>query len=144
MSSVMSHVFRLRVFVASTVLALGTMWLVTPSAQQSGFPSTVNGEWPSYAGDLQSTHYSPLDQINASNFSKLDVAWRFKTDILGPRPEFKLEGTPLMVKGVLYTTGGTRRRTASSSLTPARASNNSGPRPSSPKTSSCRSSSARR
>src|SRR5262249_40105462 len=30
-------------------------------------------------------------------------------DNLGPFPEYKLEGTPLMVKGVLYTTGGTRR-----------------------------------
>ena len=29
------------------------------------------------------------------NFNKLEVAWRFKTDILGPRPEYKLEGTPL-------------------------------------------------
>ncbi|HYL38298.1 MAG TPA: PQQ-binding-like beta-propeller repeat protein, partial [Bryobacteraceae bacterium] len=28
---------------------------------------------------------------------------------LGPRPEYKLEGTPLMIKGVLYTTAGTRR-----------------------------------
>ena len=32
-----------------------------------------------------------------------------KTDNLGPRPEYKLEGTPLMVKGVVYATGGTRR-----------------------------------
>ena len=32
-----------------------------------------------------------------------------KTDNLGPRPEYKLEGTPIMVKGVLYTTAGTRR-----------------------------------
>src|ERR1019366_3706511 len=55
------------------------------------------------------TKYSPLDQINAANFNKLEVAWRFKTDNLGPRPEYKLEGTPLMVKGVIYTTGGTRR-----------------------------------
>src|SRR5206468_323142 len=38
-----------------------------------------------------------------------DVAWRFKTDMLGPRPEFKLEGTPVAINGVLYTTGGTRR-----------------------------------
>ena len=37
------------------------------------------------------------------------MAWRFKTDMLGPRPEFKLEGTPLAINGVLYTTGGTRR-----------------------------------
>ena len=31
--------------------------------------------------------YKPLDQINASNFSKLEVAWRFKTDNLGNRPD---------------------------------------------------------
>ncbi len=37
------------------------------------------------------------------------MAWRFKTDNLGPRPEFNLQSTPLMVKGVLYSTGGTRR-----------------------------------
>ena len=43
------------------------------------------------------------------NFNALEVAWRFKTDSLGPRPEYKLEGTPLMVNGVLYTTAGTRR-----------------------------------
>ena len=48
-------------------------------------------------------------KINASNFNKLEVAWRFKTDNLGTRPEYKLEGTPLAIKGVLYTTAGTRR-----------------------------------
>lgn len=70
---------------------------------------TTNGEWPSYGGDTGNTRYAPLDQINASNFDKLEVAWRFKTDNLGPRPEFNLECTPLMVKGVLYATAGTRR-----------------------------------
>jgi quinoprotein glucose dehydrogenase len=72
-------------------------------------PSTRDGEWPHYAGDLRGTRYSPLDQINASNFNKLEVAWRFKTDNLGTRPEYKLEGTPIMIKGVLYTTAGVRR-----------------------------------
>jgi quinoprotein glucose dehydrogenase len=79
------------------------------TGQAAGQPSTRNGEWPSYNADVRGTRYSPLDQIDASNFSKLEVAWRFKTDNLGPFPEYKLEGTPLMVKGVLYTTGGTRR-----------------------------------
>src|SRR3954471_14843875 len=78
-------------------------------AGTSGLPSTKNGEWPHYAAELNGSRYSPLDQINGSNFNKLEVAWRFKTDNLGPFPEFKLEGTPLMVKGVIYTTGGTRR-----------------------------------
>jgi glucose dehydrogenase len=71
--------------------------------------TTKNGEWPSYHGDVRGSHYSPVDQINATNFKDLEIAWRFKTDSLGTRPEFKLEGTPLMVGGKLYATGGTRR-----------------------------------
>ncbi len=72
-------------------------------------PSAKNGEWPTYSADLRGSRYSPLDQIDASNFNKLEVAWRFKTDNLGPRIETKIEGTPLMVGGMLYATGGTRR-----------------------------------
>jgi quinoprotein glucose dehydrogenase len=68
-----------------------------------------NGEWQTYGGDLGNTRYSPLDQINASNFNKLQVAWRFNTANLGPRPEFNLEATPLMVGGVMYTVAGSRR-----------------------------------
>ena len=79
------------------------------SGSSSARPSTTNGEWPQYTGDLQGTKYSPADQINAGNFKTLEVAWRFKTDSLGPRPEYKLEGTPLMIRGVLYATAGTRR-----------------------------------
>jgi quinoprotein glucose dehydrogenase len=75
----------------------------------SRVPSPADGDWPHYTSDIRGTKYSPLDQINAANFSKLEVAWRFKTDMLGPRPEYKLEGTPLAINGVLYTTGGTRR-----------------------------------
>ena len=66
-------------------------------------------EWASYAADLAGTRYRPLDQINASNFSNLEIAWRIKTDNFGDRPEYKLEGTPLMVNGVLYATAGSRR-----------------------------------
>ena len=67
------------------------------------------GEWPTYSGDLAATRYSPLDQINATNFGKLQLAFRFKTENLGPRPEFQFQGTPLMVNGRLFTTAGTRR-----------------------------------
>src|ERR1700684_4544899 len=77
-----------------------------PAFSQSG---AKNGEWPTYGGDLGNTRYSPLDQINAGNFDKLQVAWKFKTENLGPTTENNLEGTPLMVKGVLYATAGTRR-----------------------------------
>ncbi|HTS31123.1 MAG TPA: pyrroloquinoline quinone-dependent dehydrogenase [Bryobacteraceae bacterium] len=71
--------------------------------------SAKESEWPTYGADLANSRYRPLDQINASNFNKLEVAWRFKTDSIGNRPEFKLEGTPLMVNGVVYATAGSRR-----------------------------------
>src|SRR5579871_3000966 len=80
--------------------------LITPASAQWKPKDT---EWPIYTADLAGSKYRPLDQINASNFNKLEVAWRFKTDNLGTRPEYKLEGTPLMVNGHIYTTGGTRR-----------------------------------
>ncbi len=99
-----------RVVPAVALLVAGVAWF-TPrlSGQGSPMPSTKNGEWPMYTADLRGSKYSPLEQVNASNFSKLEVAWRFKTDNLGPRPETKLEGTPLMVKGMVYATAGTRR-----------------------------------
>jgi quinoprotein glucose dehydrogenase len=96
-----------------SVAAAGLLWLsVSASGQSRGGGAAwhqKDTEWASYSADIKGTRYRPLDQINASNFNKLEVAWRFKTDNLGPFPEYKLEGTPLMVDGVLYTTGGTRR-----------------------------------
>jgi glucose dehydrogenase len=102
---------RLSRSVIPCLMLAGALAWTTPrvSGQAAGQPSTSKGEWPHYTADIRGTRYSPLDQINASNFNKLEVAWRFKTDNLGTFPEFKLEGTPLMVNGVLYTTGGTRR-----------------------------------
>jgi glucose dehydrogenase len=95
---------------ALVVLAAGVVWMTaSTSGQGTGQPSTKTGDWPMYNADIRGTRYSPLDQINAENFGKLEVAWRFKTDNLGSRPEFKLEGTPLVVKGIMYATGGTRR-----------------------------------
>ena len=98
--------------ISSSARIIGQIYVGAPPAaggQWAAQPSTKNGEWPHYTADVRGNRYSPLDQINASNFNKLEIAWRYKTDNLGPRPEYKLEGTPLMVKGVLYTTGGTRR-----------------------------------
>ncbi len=99
-----------RVVPALALLVAGYVW-VSPlvSGQASPMPSTRNGEWPMYTSDLRGSKYSPLDQINGTNFSKMEVAWRLKTDNFGPRPETKLEGTPIMVKGMLYATAGTRR-----------------------------------
>ncbi|MBI3400423.1 MAG: PQQ-binding-like beta-propeller repeat protein [Acidobacteria bacterium] len=104
--------FRSTLALVSVALAIVVLaWMAPRLSGQagSGFPSKENGEWAHYNSDIKGSRYMPLDQINASNFNKLEVAWRFKTDNLGPRPEYKLEGTPLMVKGTLYMTGGTRR-----------------------------------
>ena len=75
----------------------------------------TNGEWRSYGGDLGSTKYSPLDQIDAGNFGDLQVAWRWQSadaaldlDALRQSQPLisirNLKATPLMVDGVLYLT----------------------------------------
>lgn len=69
----------------------------------------AGGEWRTWGGDLGVTRYAPLDQIDASNFSTLRVAWRFRTENLGSRPDYNLQTTPLMVGGVLYATAGEHR-----------------------------------
>ena len=80
--------------------------LAQSALAQQGAP---NGEWRTYGGDLGHTRYAPLDQIDATNFNRLEIAWRFKTDSLGPNREFNFQSTPLMVDGVVYSTAGSRR-----------------------------------
>ena len=69
------------VCIVTTVMLLnGTL---TAYAQQSGTGGpwqtydTSNGEWRSYAGDIGGKKYSPLDQIDASNFTDLEIAWEW-------------------------------------------------------------------
>ena len=59
-----------------SLLCLGWVAVGTASAQR-GAPA--NGEWPTYGGDLGSTKYSPLDQIDARNFDALEVVWRWRS-----------------------------------------------------------------
>jgi quinoprotein glucose dehydrogenase len=65
--------------------------------------------WTTYGGNLASQRYSPADQITKENFNQLEIAWRLKTDFLGPRPDTLYSATPLLVDRTLYTTAGTRR-----------------------------------
>lgn len=66
------------------------------------------GEWRVYAADNHGSRYSPLDQINRDNFSKLKVAWKWwsidnevaKRRSQQPGPN---EATPLLIRGTLYT-----------------------------------------
>ena len=74
---------------------VGQVFIGTPTPPQflgQGQPFTEKGEWPTNGGDKRFTRYSPLDQINASNFNQLEVAWRFKTDNFGTRSGIQAGG----------------------------------------------------
>lgn len=87
------------------ILLAGALALSPASIQaQRGAPA---GEWPSYGGDLGSTKYSPLDQIDRDNVARMGIAWTWSSvdnalasDSSQVPPQFK--ATPLMVDGVLY------------------------------------------
>src|ERR1051325_5114542 len=107
--SIRRIVSALPLLAAAVVAVIYVAPHVSGQAANAGYPSKDRGEWASYNADIKGSRYMPFDQIDAVNFNKLEIAWHFKTDNLGPRPEYKLEGTPLMVKGTVYLTGGTRR-----------------------------------
>jgi glucose dehydrogenase len=94
--------------VAACVAAgLGLMAVVgrPGSAQQTG-------EWPGITGGYTSTRYSTLDQINATNFNNLRVAWEWRGEkdaginLGGP---VNARSLPIYVDGMLITTSGPRR-----------------------------------
>mgnify|MGYP003332218082 CR=1 FL=1 len=94
-----------RVVPAIALFALGVATFVPHlKGQNTGQPSTKNGEWPMYTADLRGSKYSPLDQIDKNNFGQLQVAWRLKTNNLGPIPDRLYSATPLVVDGVMYLT----------------------------------------
>ncbi len=88
----------------SSEIGRAATYLAAPPVTRTG-----DTDWRHYAADTANTRYAPLDQINAANFSELEVAWRFKTDQLGNRKEYQFESTPLVIKGRLYSTAGARR-----------------------------------
>jgi quinoprotein glucose dehydrogenase len=89
---------------------IGALLAKAGAARAQGAGSAApDTDWTHYAANAKSTRYAPLDQINGSNFNDLEVAWRFKPDMLGPRPEYQYEATPLVIKGKLYTVAGSRR-----------------------------------
>src|SRR5262245_46816320 len=64
-------------FVALTRSPAAQIYLggTPPAGKWEAQPSPKNGEWPSYNADIRGTRYSPLDQINGTNFNKLEIAW---------------------------------------------------------------------
>jgi quinoprotein glucose dehydrogenase len=81
-----------------------------PAPAAGGLPADTN--WTAPHGDNTATRYAPLDQINASNFNKLEVAWRFKTDSFGARGDSYFNATPLIINKRLYCTVGLSRHLA--------------------------------
>jgi quinoprotein glucose dehydrogenase len=94
---------RITTIAVSTALALSA----TTTSAQVGSDRMV--EWPYYGANPYAQHYSPLDQIDASNVTELREVWRWSAANFGPRPESRGEVTPLMLDGVLYTTAGITR-----------------------------------
>jgi quinoprotein glucose dehydrogenase len=91
------------------LLVAAAVWQLAGQAPNPISRGTADGQWPTYGGDLASRRYSPLSQVDASNFNALEIAWRFRTENLGPTPEFLFQATPLMVGDTLYLTAGSRR-----------------------------------
>lgn len=81
------------------ILAVGALLaaLLAPASKAQ----YTAGDWSTYAGDLASTHYSPLTQINTDNVAKLTQAWTYR---LAERGMFEI--TPIVVKGVMYLPAG--------------------------------------
>src|SRR6185312_12922559 len=95
-----------------SLCVLGTIGLtaVSASAAEQGAERTAQkrGEWRWYGGTPGGDKYSPLDQINAKNVSKLHIAWvqaAEPPEVLHGKPALiggNFEQTPLMVGGLLY------------------------------------------
>ena len=57
------------------------------------------GNWPTYHGTLGGNRFSPLAEINTDNVARLAAKWMFP--VSNAR---RLEGTPVVVDGVMYVT----------------------------------------
>ena len=94
---------------AFIVMALA---LAAPAASGARSEPKANGvttagqsDWPIYAGDAGGQRFSPLDQIERSNVSRLEVAWQIRTGDLdaepGPPAHMAFQATPILVDGLL-------------------------------------------
>ena len=104
---------------ASKFLAAISVLAALPVHSQTGM---TGGEWHFFGSDAGSTKYSALDQIDRSNFSELEVQWRWQSidgrfDLEQLKAEYPnlqvpndvpdvsingLKAAPLAVDGVLY------------------------------------------
>ena len=85
--------------------AIGLALAASDEAAAQG-PGVENGQWTYLGGDAWHTRYTPSDQINASNFEELEVAWEWEATSFGPSTS---RATPSYVDGKLITVTGDRR-----------------------------------
>ena len=89
----------------SLPLLLSLVLFPAITAAQQGAPG---GEWPDYGGDLGSTKFAPLSQIDKANVENVSVAWMWHSpddELVAENPRLRpgaFKATPLMVDGVLY------------------------------------------
>ena len=102
---------RAKLAVSSAQAWCGSLFLVFGSLAVAASGQTT-GEWSQYAG-MGSQKYSPLDQIDASNVARLEIAWRLPSLDHGAaeadsrlRPSRIFESTPLLVDGRLLLVSG--------------------------------------
>src|SRR3712207_4297160 len=102
---------RHHLLVLATIAAAAL--LDASSAPLSAQRGPNRGAWRSYGGDLGSTKYAPLDQVNEDNVRRLRIAWRrpavdASLRARDPKLTFSanFRATPLMVGGVLYSPNG--------------------------------------
>jgi len=98
---------RARVLFLVAIAGAGA-WAASAAAQgPAPVRGNVPGEWRVWGADLWSTRYSPLDQINASNFDSLKLAWQWNAGAFGSDEYYRT--TPLYANGRLFTVATTRR-----------------------------------
>lgn len=91
--------------IAGAVVAATFFLRVTSTSARQGKPvvrGNVAGEWRYWGADAWSTRYSPLDQINASNFNSLQVAWSWNAGQFGEETNEYYRTTPLYANGRLF------------------------------------------
>lgn len=77
-------------------VALREPYPTLPFPASSNNPTTAS-DWEHWGGSAAGRRYAALDQINAANVSKLQVAWTFRTGVDGA-----FKATPLQIGDTLY------------------------------------------
>lgn len=92
------------------IFATVVLMIMATTAFAQRLPGTENGEWRYLGGDSGHTRFSPLDQINRTNFSELEQAWVWRSDNFGPNVDYFSRSTPIYVDGMLYSVATPRRQ----------------------------------